>query len=135
MVRSFITSTLSMLATLAIAYGIDQWIYYQQRIARQRSNFQQPYIWIIIGGLILLVAWMALGWFVLVKSRRIFAVSVIYVLVGLLAFIWFPLELGSVFWITHLYLFSNFVYNLQYSGLFIAALGVLTILIPKTNPT
>ena len=135
MIRSFITSTLSMLSTLAIAYGIDQWIYYQQRIGRQSSNFQLPYKWIIIGGLILLVAWMTLGWFVLVKSRRIFAVSVIFVFVGLLAFLWFPLQLASVFWMTHLYLFSNFVYNLQYSGLFIAALGALTILIPKTNPT
>ena len=124
-----------MLATLAISYGIDRWLSYQQRIARQYSTFSQAYAWEIVGGLVLLLVWLAIGWFVLVKSRRILAISIIYIVVGVLAFLWFPLQLVSVFWITHLYLFSTFVYNLQYSGLFIAALGVLTILTPKTNPT
>jgi hypothetical protein len=134
MVLLFITSTLSMLATLAIAYGIDQWIYYQQRIARRDMSFPQAYLWAIIGGVVLLVVWIALGWFVLAKSRRIRSVSIIFIVTGILAFLWFPLEEVSVFWITHLFLFPNFVYNLQFSGLFIAVLGCLTLFIPKGNP-
>ncbi len=134
MVRSFITSTLSMLATLAIAYGIDRWIYYQQRIARQNGTMAQAYAWVIIGGLILLIIWLVLGWFTLLRSDRIPAISILYIVVGLLAFLWFPLQLVSVFWITHLYLFPNFVYNLQFSGLFIAVLGCLTLFISKGNP-
>ena len=135
MTRSFIASTLSMLATLAIAYGIDEWIYYQQRIARQNATFFRAYTWVIIGGLILLIIWLVLGWFVLFKSRRILAISIIYIIVGLLAFLWLPLELVSQFWAIHLYLFSFEVYNFQYTGLFLAALGVLMLLPPKTNPT
>ncbi len=135
MIRSLITSTLSMLATLAIAYGIDRWLSYQQRIARRDATFAQAEIWVMIGGLVVLLVWLALGWFILVKNRRILAVSIIYIIVGVLAFLWLPLQFVSEFWIIHFYLFYTFVYNLQYSGLFIAALGVLTILIPKTNPT
>jgi uncharacterized membrane protein YidH (DUF202 family) len=71
MIRSFITSTLSMLATLAIAYGIDQWLSYQQRIARRDATFAQAEIWVILGGLVLLLVWLAFSWYVLVKSRRI----------------------------------------------------------------
>ncbi len=133
MVRSFITTILGMLGTLAISYGIDQWLTYQQRITRQDMNFHLAYTWVILGGLLLMIVWSALGWLALVKSQRILAVSIIYIVIGILAFIWFPLELVSVFWITHLYLFPNLVYNLQYSGLFIAALGILTLFIPKTT--
>ncbi len=134
MIGSIISSILCMLATLAISYGIDQWIYNQQRMARQTASFTGAEIWLIVGGLVLVFFWLALAWLILYKSRRHTAVSVIYIVVGLLAFLWLPLELVSVFWITHFYLFPNYVYNLQYTGLFVAVLGILTLLIPKTNP-
>jgi len=133
MVISFIASTLSMLATLAIAYGIDRWVTYQQRIARRDLSIAQAEIWVIVGGLVLLLVWLALGWFILAKRRRMVAVSVVYILVGLLAFLWFPLELVSVFWSRYLFLFPNLVYNLQYTGLFIAALGILTLVFPNRD--
>ena len=131
MVLSTITSTLSMLATLAIAYGIDRWIYGQLRLARQTGNNVRYETWIIVGGLVLLLVWLLFSWLILTKARRIPVVSIIYIVVGLLAFLWFPLQLVSVFWIVHLFLFPFQVYNLQYTGLFITALGVVTLLFPK----
>ena len=132
MIRSFIASTLSMLATLAIAYGFDRWIAYQQRIARRDFTMATAYTWVIIDGLVILLVWLALGWFSLVKSRRIPAISIIYLAVGLLAFLWFPLALVLPFFgALHLFHFSTIPSNLQYSGLFVATLGVLTLLSPK----
>ncbi len=135
MVRSMITSTLSMLATLAIAYGIDWWTAYLLRITRRDFTMMQAYTWgVLLGGVVLLLVWLASGWYFLVKSHRNRAVSVLYIVAGLLAFLWLPLELVSRFWALHLYFFSFQVNNLQYTGLFLAALGVLALFTPKTNP-
>ncbi len=137
MAGSFITSILSMLATLAIAYGIDRWINVQQRAARQNFTFPQAYTWVIVGGLVMLLLWLVLSWLVLVKNRRTPAVAIIYIVAGLLAFAWYPLEFVSRFWAEHLWLFTFQVNNFQYSGLFIAVLGVLgvlTLLMPDYTP-
>ena len=136
MIRSFVASALSMLATLAIAYGFDRWIAYQQRIARRDFTMVTAYTWVIIAGLVTFLVWLALGWFSLVKSRRILAISIIYVAVGLLAFLWYPLALVfPFFWAVHLFHLWTIPSNLQYSGLFVAVLGVLTLLSPKQKPT
>jgi hypothetical protein len=131
MVRPLITSTLSMLASMAIAYGIDRWLVYQQRVARREMTYPSAYTWVIIGGLVLLLVWLVESWFILVKSQRTLAVSIIFIILGLLAFVWYPLELASPFWLMHFYLFPYPVDNLQYSGLFIAILGILTLIIPN----
>jgi len=131
MIPSFITSALSMLITLAIAYGIDQWLNIQQSYPRMNINFQQAFLWEFFSGLLLCVVWIALSWMVLVKNRRSVAISILYIVIGLLSFVWIPLEMASPFVMKHLFLFRNSVPNLQYSGLFIAALGFLTLLFPK----
>jgi len=135
MARSFITSTLSMLSTLAIAYGIDQWIYYQFRHGKPIGNPVPQYIGEILGGLVLCVFWLTLSWIILVKIRRNSTAAIIFIVIGLLAFVWFPLEVISPFWAIHLYLFTTIPSNLQYSGLFVAALGGLTLLLPRHNPS
>jgi hypothetical protein len=131
MINPFITSILSMVITLALAYGIDQWIFFQFRYGKPLSDLGHAYIGNILGGLVLCAVWLALIWIILVKCRRNVAVSIIFIAVGLLAFVWFPLELVSPFWSVHLYLFNTIPANLQYSGLFIAALGFLMLLLPK----
>ena len=134
MTLSSITPTLSMLITLGIAYGIDQWLHLQERYARQNSNFAQWFKWVILGGLVMCAVWLALSWIVLVKNRRSPAVSILFIVIGFLSFIWLPLQIISPYVAIHLYLFRFPVNNFQYSGLFIALLGFLALLLPKQDP-
>jgi hypothetical protein len=120
-----------MLITLTIAYGIDYWLFLQKRVSLQNGNIAQAFIWEILGGLALSAIWLALSWVIIVKNRRNVAISVIFIIVGLLSFIWYPLEIISPYIANHLFIFRISVINLQYSGLFIAVLGFLALLIPK----
>ncbi len=136
MARSFITSTTSMLATLAIAYGIDRWIYFQFNLGRSADvRTVTSSIGSIIGGLITGLIWVALIWMNIYKTQSTKTTSIIFILAGILAFIWFPLELISPFWLRYLFLFPTHPANFQFTGLLISALGLLTILVPRRKPS
>lgn len=135
MTRSFITSTLSMLAALMIAFGIDRWVFLQYNLGKpadERAVTSQ--IGVIIGGLMACLLWIVFCWIILFKNHRTVTASIIFIIAGLLAFAWFPLEALSPFWLRYLYLFSTAPTNFQYTGVLIAALGILTILSPQRKP-
>jgi len=135
MVRSFITSTLSMLATLALAFGIDRWFFLQFNLGKPAyERVVTAAYGAIIGGLMTCLLWMVFCWIILYKNHRTPAASIIFIIAGLLAFIWSPLEALSPFWARYLFLFPTVPTNFQYSGLLITALGFLTILSPKRMP-
>jgi hypothetical protein len=132
---SILSSILSMLIAMMIAYGLDYWLYLQLRYSRQTGNGGIILVWEILGGLILCAVWLALGLIVKVKGHRNLAVSIIYILIGLLSFVWFPLKfIGPVLladMAKYIFLFPTQPINFQYTGLFITALGFLTLLHPK----
>lgn len=135
MVRSSIISILSMLATLTIAYGIDRWVFLQFNLGRPADErFVTSSYGAIMGGLMTCLLWILFFWVNLFKNHRTLAASIIFIIVGLLAFIWFPLEALSPFWARYLFLFSTIPTNFQATGLLIAALGFLTILVPRRKP-
>jgi len=135
MARPFIISILSMLATLAITYGIDKWIFLQFNLGRPADERAITASYgAIIGGLITCLLWILLYWIILSKNHRTLAASIIFIIAGLLAFIWFPLEFLSPFWSRYLFLFPTIPTNFQATGLLIAALGFLNLLFPKHTP-
>jgi uncharacterized membrane protein len=84
---SLLTSILSVVITLALAFGIDKWLFIQERAARQNANMTQVLIWTIFGDLVLGAIWVAISWIILVKSRRNRPVSVILIVIGIVTFI------------------------------------------------
>ena len=121
---------LGLLASLALAYGLDQWLYIQSRNARVTSNFAQLYIWDIVCGLLLIAIWSALAWVTLILSRRSVVVSLIFVALGISVYCypyfymanWLP----GIPFLPYLPLQST----LSFTGLFIAVLGILHLLLP-----
>ena len=133
MFASFLTSLLSVVITLALAFGVDKWLFIQERVARQNANMTPVLIWTIFGGLVLSVIWVAFSWIILVKSRRNRPVSVILIVIGLVTFIWYQLQYLFPGWPEQLFLLQPRPINLQYTGIFITALGFLNILLPNNN--
>jgi hypothetical protein len=124
----------TMLATLAITYGIDRWVFLQFNLGKPNDvRAISASIGTILGGLLTCLLWVLFCWIILVKNRRSLAASIIFILIGLLAFIWFPLETLSPFWLRYLFIFPTAPINLQSTGLLITALGILTLLLPKHN--
>lgn len=100
--------------TLVLAYGIDQWMYLQLRSSRQTGSMPQYYLLVIAGGLLLGAIWLGLSWISLKKAPQTIAVSMIFIIVGLLAFIWYPLEYSVDFVHNTLYIpFRGTIYNFQ----------------------
>ncbi len=135
MARSFITSTLSMLTTLAIAYGIDRWVFVQFNLGKPAVErvFTASY-GAILGGFITCLLWILFCWIILIKNQPTPAASIFFIIIGLLAFLWFQLEVLSPFWARYLYLFPVNPTNFQYTGVLITALGILTLMFPRRNP-
>ncbi len=121
-----------MLATLAIAYGIDRWVFVQFNLGKpadERATTASTGA--ILGGLTTCLLWILLAWIILVKKYHTPAASVLFIIAGLLAFLWFPLEVLSPFWLRYLYVFSTMPANFQFTGILITALGILTLISPK----
>ncbi len=86
-----------MLATLAIAYGIDRWVFVQFNLGKpadERATTASTGA--ILGGLTTCLLWILLAWIILVKKYHTPAASVLFIIAGLLAFLWFPLEVLSL---------------------------------------
>jgi len=135
MFRPFFTSILSMLATLAIEFGIDRWVFLQFNLGRPADERAiTSSTGAILGGIITCLVWILLIWVNLFKNQSTLAASIVFILAGFLAFAWFPLELLSSFWIRYLFIFPTVPANFQFTGLLITAMGFLTILAPRRKP-
>jgi hypothetical protein len=130
MLLSFITSILSLLVTLGIAYGIDYGYFLVRRYAIQMGKGELIFIFEFFGGLLLGVVWLILGWWVKTKSRQNLVTAMIHLVIGLIAFAWFPLSFLGPRFLAIVYeavfIFPNQPVSFQFSGIFIIVLGFLT---------
>ncbi len=134
-----IISLVSMIITLVFAYVLDYWHFLLVKDLSQTGITGRFMPGEILAGILLCAVWLALGWLILIRSYRSTATSIIYILIGLLAFAWSPLQVaGPVVYSNlspYIFLFPAQPINFQYSGLFIAILGGLGLFLPnKYNP-
>ncbi len=124
------------LVTLVLAYLLDKWLFIQMR--SQRSNpsstwIQDPlFLWTVVSGLVLFAAWLGLSWIALTRSQRSLPISIIILIVGLLIYI-YPFLQMIFTWLPML--FFTVRTPLSYSGLYIAILSILQLLIKQPNRT
>lgn len=132
MVRSGIFQLLAGIIALALANGMDRWLQFQYRIARNNADFTTSLSWQLASGLFLLVLWFALAWIMLSRAWRSMLVSIILLILGLAAFV-----------VPFAYLLipipppPSFLVDLPpsafaYTGIFVAVLGLLHLLV--TSP-
>ena len=125
-----------VLVTLALAYLLDRWLFTQTRLARSNPPitwYQDPiFVWTLVSGLILFTAWLGLGWIALTKSQRSLSVSIILLIVGLIVYL-YPFVQMIFIWLP--YIFTNVRTPLSYSGLYIAILSILQLLIKQPSKT
>jgi len=124
-----------VLITLVLAYLLDSWLFTQTRLARSTHlvGIQDPLLlWTVVSGLVLFTAWLILSWITLTWSHRSLPVSIIILIVGLLIYIYPFLQL-LVTWLPML--FFTVRTPLSYSGLYIAILSILQLLIKQPIKT
>lgn len=121
-----------VLLTLALAYLLDSWLFTQTRLSRATdfTGIRDPlFLWTVVSGLVLFVAWLALSWITLTRGHRSTLFSIIVLIVGLLLYVYPFLQL-VVIWIPMI--FFTVRTPLAYTGLFVAVLSILHLLV--TNP-
>ena len=130
MIRSRYSSLLAMALALLLAFGIDKWFYQQTLIYRQRLNATVYEMWIIAVGLALCIVWSCLGWITLMRSRRSVIVSIIFLVIGSLVYI-YPLLQLYFRWLP--LLVSSFISPFMNSGIYVAVLGILHLFLPESD--
>ena len=133
MMRSKYSSLMGTVIALALLFGLDKWLDRQARLARLNSDYQSYMIWIIMIGLAIGVVWFLLSWLTLLKSERSYLISIIFIFVGLIVYIYPVLYLWNPAWIAWLSLPYLYGFNapVAYTGIFIAVLGLLHLSLPK----
>lgn len=131
MKRAGLIQLLSAVMILALAYGLDKWLQFQQRLAFNNTNYPPFFMWKLASGLILFVLWFALAWIVLVWTWRSILVSIILLVLGLVAFV-IPF---SYFFIPTM---SSSLFDLPPSaltdtGILISVLSILHLFIPNRD--
>lgn len=129
MFRSRYSSLIGMIIALCMFFGIDRLLARQARIARQSSDFQQYMVWIIGIGLAIGVLLFVLSWLTLSRSQRSYQISFVFIVIGLLVYI-YPILYLWIGWL-HLPYLYNYDTPISYTGIFISVLGVLHLSLPK----
>lgn len=112
---------------LLLAYFLDRWLFTQTQVA-QAEGIQTPlHKWTIVSGLVLFFFWLGLSWVTLTTSQKSRLVSVIVLIVGLVLYIYPTLQMLAT-WTPML--FFTVRTPLSYTGLFVAVLSVLHLLVP-----
>jgi hypothetical protein len=131
-----ITFSLGVLVVLALSYLLDKWLFTQTRLARinpATTWTQDPiFVWTLVSGLVLFAIWLGLSWIALTRSQRSLPISVIILIVGLVIYL-YPFLQMIIIWLP--YIFTNVRTPLSYSGLYIAILSILQLLIKQPNKT
>jgi hypothetical protein len=123
-----------VLATLILAYLLDSWLFTRTRLARSTPAttwIRDPiFVWTVVSGLVLFGAWLGLSWIALTRSQRSLRITIIILTVGLVTYLYPFLQL--IFpWLPML--FFTVRTPLSYSGLYIAILSILQLLIKQPN--
>jgi hypothetical protein len=122
------------LVILVIGYLLDKWLFIQMRF--QRSNpsstwIQDPiFLWTVVNGLVLFAAWLVLSWITLTRSHRSLIISIIILIVGVIIYL-YPFLQMIFTWLPMI--FFTVRSTLSYSGLYIAILSILQLLIKQPN--
>ncbi len=127
---------IGVLITLGLSYILDRWLFTQTRLARSNPAptwYQDPiFVWTLVSGLVLFTAWLGLSWITLTKSQRSLPISITILIVGLIIYLYPFLQMIFV-WLP--YIFTNVRTPLSYSGLYIAILSILQLLIKQPTKT
>jgi hypothetical protein len=113
-------------ATLFVAYFLDRWLLTHTRLARAEGNSFPLFLWTIVSGGVLYASWLALSWITLTRSRRSTPVSAVVLIVGFLLFI-YPYLYLTWTWLPTLFVMERT--PLAYTGLFVAVLSILHLLV------
>jgi predicted membrane protein len=134
MMRSKYSSLIGMVVALILFLGLDRWQDRQGRLAQQNSEFQTYMIWIIVIGLVIGVLLYGLSWLTLFQSQRSSPISIIFIIVGVIVYIYPVLYLWAPAWISWLPLPYIYSYStpFAYTGIFLAVLGFLHFSLPKS---
>ncbi len=128
-ILSRIIFPISVLLTLVIAYLLDMWLFTQTRLSRQLGllGLQDPvFLWTVVSGVVLFAVWLALSWVALARSRPSLPVSIIVLVIGLVFYVYPYLQM-SFAWVPYLFLMVRTPLN--YTGLFVAVLSILQLLV------
>ena len=125
-----IISLLGMVAVLAIAWGMDQFLVNQTKLAMETFNYNQLFGLSAACVLILIALWFGLGWLALFKSGYSQLIWITFLIVGL----FWALVLYALPWIPW-HLFRNAIVStlqarsamVRSTGTFIAVLGLLNL--------
>jgi hypothetical protein len=133
MLRSKYAALIGMFIALILFFGLDRWLDQQAQLARRTSDFRTYMIWIIVVGLVLGILLYTLSWLTLLKSQRSTAISIIFMLIGLLVYLYPVLYLWAPSWISWPHLSYLYTYStpVAYTGIFIAVLGFLHLSLPQ----
>jgi len=91
--RSDIISLLGMIATFAIAYGLDAWIASLRKLASQTFNPAPGMLVAIVSNFIMAAVLLLLSWFVIFQSEAARWIAYLFIIIGALVAI-FP---GTLF--------------------------------------
>ena len=116
---------LALVVTIALLYGIDVFLDYQNRAAYRGDTVVQVIILTFVGHVILLIVWLALYWITFIWGEPNTAMGVIFLIVGFVIMI-FPIIQVSFTGVP--FLFTSYGTNLQYTAIFIMFLGILLLL-------
>lgn len=127
-----VISLVIMAAILAIAWGMDQFLAYQGKLASATFNYAQYLGLIAASALILIALWFGLGWLALFKCGYSPPLWIAFLVVGLVCTLFLLLYIGpSLSWLPY---WANIINTLgarsamvRSTGMFIAVLGLLNL--------
>jgi uncharacterized membrane protein len=127
MIRSKYSSLAGMLISLFLFFGLDRWLADQAKIARDNTDFRSYVLWITLIGFAIAALLYVLSWLTLFRSQRSTPISIIFIVVGLVVYLYPVLYLWSPVWAPWLPLPYLFSYDtpVAYTGVFITVLGFL----------
>lgn len=130
MSRNLIIFPIGVLSILILSYFLDRWLFTQTRLARitpAATWYQDPiFMWTAVSGLVLFAAWLGLSWIVLTRSQRSVPISITILILGVIIY-FYPFLQMIFIWLP--YIFTNVRTPLSYSGLYIAIMSILQLLI------
>ena len=134
MSRNLIIFPIGVLSILILSYFLDRWLFTQTRLARitpATTWIRDPlFLWTVVSGLVLFATWLGLSWIVLTRSQRSLPISITILIVGVIIY-FYPFLQMIFIWLP--YIFTNVRTPLSYSGLYIAILSILQLLIKQSN--
>lgn len=123
-----------MVIALILFVAINQWLERQARIYLQSTDFQSYLIWMILSGLAIGALLCALSWLTLLRSRRSYPISLIFITVGSIVYAYPFLYLIIPHWFPWLSLpyISSYTTPFPYTGIFIGVIGFLHLFLPNS---